>query len=553
MSLQAFGERAARVAQHAGGEIAVIACEPAFAAAALSAALTLRRAGTHFHATIVWEDERTRLIREGSRRFCNGYETWDEVRLLLNDAVAALDPRALHRPSDDDRAMLHEFVRLADALIVRSIAERERIEAALGPLPRETDVVVGATPAPHAGAPAEPTDIVIFAPHERGDALAPYLTAAIDVPLPVTVVARDAARLPSAVRFVPPGEAGAALARARVIVDASGDGDPGVARMLTSFGRPLAVSSTGGAPELLLDVVAFQPWDRASILAAIGDAFAAPAPRLRAQQPPAAPVARPPIDRTGAKTPLVSVIVTTYNRPLILGDTLAAIERQRYPALEIIVVNDAGTDVAEVVARFPRARLIDQPENRGPAAGRNAGLRAANGTFAIFFDDDDEMFPDHVGALAGALERSGLDVAYGQMLNGFVTAGDDGHYRLERVLAHTALLDNLEIQWGGSLATTAVMFRRRVIDEIGFVDETLVANEDYEFWIRLAAGRACARVSAVTSLYFVRTDGSNRSNQNARERYLAAHRAIFAKHPSPRPLVNAGRTAMLRMFGGDAG
>jgi GT2 family glycosyltransferase len=348
---------------------------------------------------------------------------------------------------------------------------------------------------------------------------------------------------------VPPDDAGAALARARVIVDATSD-DPGVARMLASFGRPLAVSSAGGAAELLLDVVTFQPWDRASILAAIGDAFAAPAPRLRAAQPAARPIERPAIDRIGAATPLVSVIVTTFNRPLVLGDTLAAIERQRYPALEIIVVNDAGTDVAGVVANFPRARLIDQPENRGPAAGRNAGLRAANGTYAIFFDDDDEMFPDHIGALAGALERSGLDVAYGQMLNGFVTTGEDGHYRLERVLAHNAVLDNLEIQWGGSLATTAVMFRRRLVDEIGLVDETLVANEDYEFWIRLAAGRACARVSAVTTLYFVRTDGSNRSSQNARERYLAAHRAIFAKHPSPRPLVNAGRAAMLQMFGG---
>jgi hypothetical protein len=94
------------------------------------------------------------------------------------------------------------------------------------------------------------------------------------------------------------------------------------------------------------------------------------------------------------------------------------------------------------------------------------------------------------------------------------------------------------------------MFRRRLIETIGYVDETLVANEDYEFWLRLAAGRACARVPDVTSLYYVRTDGSNRSNQNARQRYLDAHRTIFANHPSPRPLVNAGRQAMLQMFSG---
>jgi len=395
----------------------------------------------------------------------------------------------------------------------------------------------------------EPTDVVVYAPHQRGDELGVVVTALGDLPLPVTVIALDAPRLPSPLRFVPTDDAAAALARARVIVDAT-SGDPGVARSLARLGRPLVVNSVDGAAELLENVAVYEPWLRASLLSAVSDALGSGPPRVRGHQPPDQPASRPAIDRIGARTPLVSVIVTTYDRPVALGDALASIERQSYPAIEIIVVNDAGPDVRDVVARAPRARLIDQPENRGPAAGRNAGLRAATGEYAIFFDDDDEMFPDHVGALAGALERSGLDVAYGQMLNAFTASRNGEHYQIERVLAHVALLDNLEIQWGGSLATTAVMFRRRLIDEIGYVDESLVANEDYEFWIRLAAGRACARVAAVTSLYFVRTDGGNRSNQNARQRYLDAHRAIFAKHPSSRPLVNAGRAAMLQMFGG---
>jgi GT2 family glycosyltransferase len=549
MNVQAFGDRAARICARIAGDGDLIACEPAHANAAITAALALRRSGRHFSASIVWEDERTRLMRAQSRLFCLQYHTWDEVRLLLNDALATLDPRATYPLPDGDRATLHEFVRLADVLIVRSIAERERITAALGALPRETEVVVNDVALPSSDGEHAPAGIVVYAPFEQGNMLAPYVTALTDLPLPVTIVARDAARIDGPVRFVTPDRAGAALANARVIVDATSD-DPGVGRMLALMGRPLAVSATSGATEIVRNVSTFAPWDRASILSAIGDALGAGPPELRAAQPPSAPPLRPAIDRIGAHPPLVSVIVTTFNRPVVLGDTLAAIERQTYPAIEIIVVNDAGSDVRDVVARFPRARLIDQPENRGPAAGRNAGLRAANGTYAIFFDDDDEMFPDHIGALAGALERSGLDVAYGQMINGFASTQPDGRYQLERVLAHNAVLDNLEIQWGGSLATTAVMFRRSLVDAIGMVDETLVANEDYEFWLRLAAGRACVRVPDVTSLYFIRTDGSNRSNQNARERYLNAHQAIFAKHPSPRPLVNAGRAAMLKMFSG---
>jgi glycosyltransferase involved in cell wall biosynthesis len=283
-------------------------------------------------------------------------------------------------------------------------------------------------------------------------------------------------------------------------------------------------------------------------LAAVADALAAGPPQRRTALLAALLPRTSPIDRVERRAELVSVIVTTYNRPAVLARTLAAIERQTYPELEIVVVNDAGADVSDVVARFPRARLVTHETNRGPAAARNSGLREARGAYLTFFDDDDEMFPEHVGALAGALERTGLDVAYGQMLNGFATAGDDGAYNLDGVLAHYALLDHAEIQWGGNLATTAVMFRRRAVDEIGGVDETLGANEDYEFWMRLAAGREWARVPDVTSLYYVRTDGSNRSSQNAKQRYLNAHRAIFARHPSTRPLVQAGRQAMLELF-----
>jgi glycosyltransferase involved in cell wall biosynthesis len=242
------------------------------------------------------------------------------------------------------------------------------------------------------------------------------------------------------------------------------------------------------------------------------------------------------------------VIVATYNRPVLLAETLAAIERQTYPSLEIIVVNDAGADVRDVVARFPRARLIDQPENRGPAAARNRGLADARGTFATLFDDDDEMFPDHVATLANALIVSGLDVAYGQMINAFVTKAATGRYVIDTLAGHDALLDHADIQWAGALATTAVMFRRALVERIGTVDESLVAAEDYEFWYRLAEAREWVRVREVSSIYFVRRDGSNRSATGAR-RYFLAHQAIYGKHPSARPLVCAGRTAMLELFG----
>ncbi len=529
--------------------LAVIACDPGTAAAALAKAVELRRAGTHFALSVTVEDIRVACIRDHVRSLCATYSTWDEVRLMF-DAFGPTIAGARTSVTPDQRAQLIEVMRLADAVNVHSWTEYGRLLEALGAVPAEIEITSGTDPAVPAAVAAERTDVVVYAPLDRADELGHFVAALADLEVPVTIVAADAPTIGGRVRFEPPERAAEALGRARVIVDA-GRNDPATALALAALGRPLVVSATGGAAEVLHGAVSYDPWHRRSILAAVANALAGAPPTVRAAHFAEAPREYAPPEFS-ADAPLVSVVVATYNRPALLAETLAAIERQTYPNLEIVVVNDAGSDVRDVVARFPRARLHDQPQNRGPAAARNRGLSEARGTFAILFDDDDEMFPDHIGALANALIVSGLDVAYGQMINAFVTRGAADRWIIDGFAGHEALLDHADIQWAGALATTAVMFRRSLVERVGAVDESLAAAEDYEFWYRLAEGREWVRVADVTSMYFVRGDGSNRSSSGAR-RYFVAHQAIYGKHPSARPLVAAGRHAMLELFGQTAG
>ena len=543
MPVDAFGDVAVRIAGRIPGERHVVACEPSLAAAALTRALELRRAGTRFCASLFLSDQRDRAMRAASVAACARFQTWDEVRLTLSEAVDRPDAIACEL-SPGPRATLHELVRLADTLIVRSWTEHSRIAQALGSVLREPEFVVNQPELVVSDRHAAES-IVIFAPDHRGNTLGAFITALLDVELPVVVVAREAPSIPSRVRYMNPAESTAALAGARVIVDA-GRNDPGLTLALGRLGIPLAVAATSGAAELLRSVTSFVPWDRSSILAAATEALSAGPPVVR---PPywASEPAPPRVWALPPSPPLVSVVLPTHGRPEVLDVTLGSIDRQTYPAIETIVVNDAGADVREVVVRHNRTTLIDNPTNLGPAGARNVGLRAARGEYVLFFDDDDEMFPDHLTTLVGAIERSGLDVAYGQMINGFVHYTGRGSFEIDGVLAHYALLDHAEITWGGSLATTAILFRRSLIEHIGPLDESLTSSEDYEFWIRLAAGREWARVSEVTSLYVVRTDGSNRSS-GVGARRATSYAQIYAKHPAERPLVAAGRAAMLQGF-----
>ncbi len=94
--------------------------------------------------------------------------------------------------------------------------------------------------------------------------------------------------------------------------------------------------------------------------------------------------------------PLVSIIVPTYNEEADIRRTLEALVKLRYPHKEVIVVDDASTDrtvgiVMEYVEDYSFLKLLRQPENRGVASARNAGIRACEGDIIVVLNAD--VFP----------------------------------------------------------------------------------------------------------------------------------------------------------------
>jgi glycosyltransferase involved in cell wall biosynthesis len=100
----------------------------------------------------------------------------------------------------------------------------------------------------------------------------------------------------------------------------------------------------------------------------------------------------------------VSVVVASYNGGRSLFATLAALQRQRYRNLEVVVVDDGSTTPLEPVVRSAAltvpVTLIRSSVNRGASTARNVGLHCASGSTVIFLDDDMLAPPEMVGALA---------------------------------------------------------------------------------------------------------------------------------------------------------
>lgn len=94
-------------------------------------------------------------------------------------------------------------------------------------------------------------------------------------------------------------------------------------------------------------------------------------------------------------TPLITVVVPAYNRATTITGCVRSVQAQTYAKWELLVVDDGSSDgTPQVVAKSAqndnRPRLLRQARNGGAQAARNAGIRAAMGTWVAFLDSDDK-------------------------------------------------------------------------------------------------------------------------------------------------------------------
>lgn len=104
--------------------------------------------------------------------------------------------------------------------------------------------------------------------------------------------------------------------------------------------------------------------------------------------------------------PLVSVIVPCYNRSETIELCLRSVIGQTYTPIEIIVVDDCGTDDSGVIAESMGATVLRLPTNQGPSAARNLGADHARGDILFFLDADVALEPGSVAAAVEALRSS---------------------------------------------------------------------------------------------------------------------------------------------------
>ncbi len=109
--------------------------------------------------------------------------------------------------------------------------------------------------------------------------------------------------------------------------------------------------------------------------------------------------------------PLVSVLMTAYNREQYIAEAIESVLASTYKNFELIIVDDCSTDNTVAISRKYEAQderisVYVNEKNLGQFPNRNKASEYANGKYIYYADSDDSLMPDGLQRLVDAMERN---------------------------------------------------------------------------------------------------------------------------------------------------
>ena len=235
--------------------------------------------------------------------------------------------------------------------------------------------------------------------------------------------------------------------------------------------------------------------------------------------------------------PLVSVLVPTWNRLDYLQEAISSVLRQTYEHWELIVVDDRSDDgTREWMGTLgdDRIRLValDHTGNLGHL--RNRGITEAKGELVAFLDSDDAFEPPKISVQVEALRQhpecgwsytamTRVDEEGVDIVDTAIRWREISGWILASLLRFDALVD-----------TPTVMVRRKLLDEVGPLDEDLLECQDYDLFFRLAAASQTVMIPEPLTRKRVHAGATSADRTRVNEAWIQVYRRFGERSPDPR-------------------
>jgi glycosyltransferase involved in cell wall biosynthesis len=190
--------------------------------------------------------------------------------------------------------------------------------------------------------------------------------------------------------------------------------------------------------------------------------------------------------------PLVSILIPLFNSEKYILKTLKSCTNQIYANIEIIIVDDGSTDaslsmVQNYANNYEYIRVYQQ-KNSGACKARNLAFEKCHGDYVMYLDADDVLSPNYVSEHLAFLASSGCESVSFCPWDRFYSNLEEAKFPSLNIYKHyedtfQLLLD----MWndGSMLQTSCYMVPRQLVEKSGGWDETVLKNQDGEFFSRI--------------------------------------------------------------------
>ena len=226
------------------------------------------------------------------------------------------------------------------------------------------------------------------------------------------------------------------------------------------------------------------------------------------------------------RTPIISVIIPTYNRAYLIGKAIKSVLNQTYQDFEIIVIDDGSTDnTKETVKSFNnfKIRYICHTNNQGVSVARNTGIRASRGKYIALLDSDDEWLPEKLDKQIKVFksEFPEVGVVYSNVLYIDESGKNMNKLRNPKKVEGYIYEDLLGGNYVGTPST--LLIKKECFNQVGLFDDLLNAENDWDMWIRIAKYYRFALIKIPLVKYRFH---SNRISNNPELKIIMANRIL---------------------------
>jgi len=206
-------------------------------------------------------------------------------------------------------------------------------------------------------------------------------------------------------------------------------------------------------------------------------------------------------------TPLVSVLIDTYNHERFIEEAIASVLAQDFPASdrEILVVDDGSTDrTPEILRKFePQIRVL-RKSNGGQASAFNHGIPECRGEIVAFLDGDDWWAPNKLSAVVAAFAANpDVGIVGHGIVNVYRNGSEETNTLREGFFLQANTMEGARLfrRRGAFLGTSRMTIRGKLLKRIGPVPKEIEIQAD-EYLFTLASVLAVAQILPEALTYY---------------------------------------------------